>query len=161
MTAFRLLLARAFPVTFCRFRPTSKLGRATSGNAAVEMAILIPVLALVLAGVIDFARSMHAYVAVSSAAHEAALYAGRFYSPTSEVTTTDLAAILNSESRGLLSVPSNTTVTGPTLSTSVTKVPLVQVRVVYSFRPWTMIPFTTTLPIAVTASAAMPGQVLP
>lgn len=134
--------------------------RAERGIAAVEMAILLPVLLLVLAGALDFGRSMHAYVTVSSAAHEAAVYAGRFYAPTSAVTTSALAGVLTSESRGMLAVPTNTTVTGPTLATNATKVPMVQVSVTYTFQPWTFIPFTGTVPITVTASAPMPGQVL-
>lgn len=134
--------------------------RAERGIAAVEMAILLPVLLLLLAGALDFGRSMHAYVTVSSAAHEAAVYAGRFYAPTSAVTTSALAGVLSSESRGMLAVPTNTTVTGPTLATDATKVPMVQVHVTYTFQPWTLIPFTGTLPITVTASAPLPGQVL-
>ena len=130
------------------------------GIAAVEMAILLPVLVLLLAGALDFGRSMHAYVAVSSAAHEAAVYAGRFYVPTSSVTAAALADVLASESRGMLAVPTNTTVSGPTIATNTAKVPMVQVRVTYTFQPWTFIPFTGTVPITVTASAPMPGQVL-
>lgn len=124
------------------------------------MAILLPVLVLVLTGALDFGRSMHAYVTVSSAAHEAALYAGRFYAPATPAVIGALPGVLAAESRGMLVVSTNTTFTGPTLATNVTKVPLVTVRVTYQFRPWTLIPFTGTVPISVTASAPMPGQVL-
>ena len=133
--------------------------RLTRGIAAVEMAILLPVLVLLLAGALDFGRSMHAYVTVSSAAHEAASYAGRYYAPTASVTNAALIGVLNSESRGFLTA-SNSTVVGPTIASGTTKVPHVQVRVTYTFRPWTLVPFTSTLPIVVTASAPMPGQVL-
>src|SRR5688500_15510200 len=107
--------------------------RLTRGIAAVEMAILLPVLVLLLAGALDFGRSMHAYVTVSSAAHEAALYAGRFYAPTSSVTNAALVSVINSESRGFLTA-TNSTVVGPTLASGATKVPHVQVRVTYTFQ---------------------------
>lgn len=158
MTALTRLRHRSRAVVFAG---ATRFGeQAERGIAAVEMAILLPVLVLVLAGALDFGRSMHAYVTVSSAAHEAAVYAGRFYAPTSSVTATALAGVLTSESRGMLVVPTNTTVIGPTLATNATKVPMVQVRVTYTFQPWTLIPFTSSLPITVTASAPMPGQVL-
>lgn len=142
-----------------------KRSHRSDGNAAVEMALLLPVLSMILLGAIDFGRVFFAYITVSSAAHEAALFSGRYYAPNVDVTPGALATVITNESRGFLQVVSgstgNTTVNGPTLVTDYAKVPLVQVRVTYSFRPFTPIPMAGPIPVSVTATSPMPGQVAP
>ncbi len=136
--------------------------RGTAGNAAVEMALLLPVLTMVLLGAIDFGRVFFAYITVSSAAHEAAVFAG---GSTYGVTTNALATVVSAESKGFLKVgaaPSgNTTVVGPTVVPDPTKVPTVQVEVTYNFQPVTPIPLKGPIPVRVTASSPTSGQVLP
>jgi Flp pilus assembly protein TadG len=137
--------------------------RADEGSAAVEMALLVPVLTMILLGAIDFGRVFYAYITVSSAAHEAAVYAGRHFAPTVDVTPNALATVIAGESKGFLKVGTapngNTTVTGPTLVTDYYEVPLVQVQVTYSFRPMTPIPLKGPVPVSVTAASPMPGRV--
>ena len=133
------------------------------GSAAVELSILLPVLATMLLGAIDFGRLFYAYIAVSSAAHEGAVYAARFYAPAIDVTPSALAAVVTGEARGYLVVGAggNTTVIGPTMVSNATKVPLTQVQVTYNFQPFTTFPLKGPIPVTAVAAAPLPGQVLP
>ena len=83
------------------------------GNAAVEFAILVPVLVALVFGAIDFARIFYAYVAVANAAHEAAVVAARYDGGPTMVQTAialgtpnPLSTAIASESNGFLSVVS-------------------------------------------------------
>lgn len=51
---------------------------AQEGQSLVELALLLPVLLLIMAGVLDLGRAFHAYVTVTNAAREGARY-GAFH----------------------------------------------------------------------------------
>lgn len=144
------------------------------GMAATELAILLPLLALLLGGAIDLGRAFYAYVAVSSAAHEAAVYAAR--QPGAEVTPGALSTLVAGEAHGFLTVgptptpggagaplvtTGNTRVVGPTLIADATKVPMAQVEVTYNFNPVSPIPLKGPVQVKAVAAAPLPGDVLP
>ena len=133
------------------------------GSAAVEISILLPVLVTMLLGTIDFGRLFYAYITVSSAAHEGAVYAARFYATVIDVTPSALAAVVTGEARGyLVAGPGgNTTIAGPTMVSDATKVPMAQVQVTYHFPPFTPFPLKGPIPVTAIAAAPLPGQVLP
>ena len=129
--------------------------RAERGNSAVEFALLVPVLVLLVCGGVDFGRAFYAYVTVSSTAHEAARFAARF--PGASVSTAALQTVVAGESQGtirLMGTPSggNATLTGPTLEG--TDEQLTAVRLTYQFNPISPIPLAG--PINISASAAAP-----
>ena len=129
--------------------------RGERGNAAVEFALLVPVLILIVCGAVDFGRAFYAYVTVSSTAHEAARYAARF--PGASVSTAALQTVVAGESQGtirLMGTPTggNATLTGPTLEGSEEQ--LTAVRLSYQFNPISPIPLAG--PIVISASAAAP-----
>lgn len=68
----------------------SRLRGRDAGASAVEMAIVLPVLALLVFGIIDFGRALNAQIQISQAAREgvrmAALAAGSGYS-TADINT--------------------------------------------------------------------------
>ncbi|MGH8867316.1 MAG: TadE/TadG family type IV pilus assembly protein [Actinomycetes bacterium] len=88
-----------------------------AGAAAVEFALILPILLLLVFGIIDFGRALNAQITVTQAAREGARLAalGR---PTSEVTTrvTD-AAQLNGVTATSTVCPTTTT---PTSTATVT-----------------------------------------
>jgi len=60
--------------------------------AAVELAMLLPILALLFAAVLDFARVFHATQVLQTAANDGAMYAtGTAWVPASTTTPTDAA----------------------------------------------------------------------
>ena len=63
------------------------------GAVAVEMAILLPVLLLILVGIVEFGRALNVQVSLTQAAREGARYAAVHYKDGSlDVTGTALAA---------------------------------------------------------------------
>lgn len=48
---------------------------AQEGQSLVELALLLPVLLLIMAGVLDLGRAFHAYITITNAAREGARYA--------------------------------------------------------------------------------------
>jgi Flp pilus assembly protein TadG len=70
-------------------RPRSAAGRDERGAAAVEMALLVPVLLLILFGIIDFGRMLNTQIALSQAAREGVrgLALGTSANPTGTVQT--------------------------------------------------------------------------
>lgn len=63
------------------------------GAAAVEMAIILPLLLLILIGIIEFGRVLNVQVSLTQAAREGARYAAIHYKdPGLDVTGTTLAA---------------------------------------------------------------------
>jgi Flp pilus assembly protein TadG len=123
------------------------------GGAAVEMAIVLPVLALMVLGVVDFGRLFYAYVTVASAAHQAATYAARYTAGTANAAS--VAAVAYGEAGGFLNA-SNTVVTGPTVVVD-GSVTLAQVRVTHSFRPLAALPVRGPVSISLTAVAPVSG----
>jgi Flp pilus assembly protein TadG len=124
------------------------------GSAAVELAILLPVIVVLVFGGVDFGRLFYAYVTVHSAAHEAAVFAARF--PNGAVTTPNvLRTVIAGESSGFLTTGAsgNTTITGPTVVTG-DRIQSAQIGVSYSFRP--VVPLPLRGPIAVSAISSAP-----
>jgi hypothetical protein len=138
-------------------------------NAALELALFLPVLVVILVGVIDFGRAYYAYVTVASAAHEAAGYSIRYpgAAPSREV----LATVVAGESGGFVklmatapsggggggptSTPSgNTALTGPEIrGTGAEQV--AQVTLTYSFKPIVPVPLTGPIEIRAVANAPL------
>lgn len=76
-----------------RPRPTlALLGREEGGQSLIEMAIIMPLVLIVMAGLFDFGRVIHSYVVVVNAAREAAI-AGA----VEEMSDSDLTAYINEE----------------------------------------------------------------
>jgi Flp pilus assembly protein TadG len=140
------------------------------------MAILTPVLVMIVLGAIDFGRAFYAYIAASSAAHEAAVYASRF--PGADTTTNALATVVSAESSGFLVVgptptpggpaankplttSGNTVLIGPVVVADATKVPMAQVQVTYAFQPISPIPVRGPIAVSAVSAAPMTGDVLP
>ncbi|WP_427172017.1 TadE/TadG family type IV pilus assembly protein [Arthrobacter sp. 92] len=70
-----------------------KSKRKERGAVAVEMAIVLPLLLLILIGIIEFGRVLNVQVSLTQAAREGARYAAIHYHDTSlDVTGTTLAA---------------------------------------------------------------------
>jgi Flp pilus assembly protein TadG len=70
-------------------RPRSAARRDDRGAAAVEMALLVPVLLLILFGIIDFGRMLNTQIALSQASREGVrgLALGTSANPTTTVQT--------------------------------------------------------------------------
>ncbi|HEU5315282.1 MAG TPA: TadE/TadG family type IV pilus assembly protein [Chloroflexota bacterium] len=132
-------------------RDAPKIERA---NAAVELALLLPVLVVIVCGALDFSRAFYAYVTVASTAHEAARYAAR--SPGGLVTPSALQTRVAAESQGFvrLGVASggNASLVGPSLEGIDEQV--VKVTLTYQFSP--IVPVPVPGPINIRASASAP-----
>jgi len=63
---------RPFPMQFGRFTTRTRSRR---GAAAVEFALLLPLLLLIVLGTVDFGRFAHAYIAVTNASRAGAGFA--------------------------------------------------------------------------------------
>ena len=55
-------------------RPRRRFGRSRSGGAAVELAVVFPILLLLIIGVVDYGRAFYTSVTVSNAARAGAEY---------------------------------------------------------------------------------------
>lgn len=129
---------------------------AERGNAAVEYALLLPVLIVIVFGAVDFSRAFYAYVTLASTAHEAAIYASR--QPAAQVTPAALRTVVARESGGFVQVITtptaggNTTITGPTIEGVDEQV--AKVTLIYQFEP--LVPVPLRGPIAIRAQASAP-----
>jgi Flp pilus assembly protein TadG len=132
---------------------------AERGNAAVELALLLPVLLALVFGAIDFARLFYAHIAVASAAHEAAIYLGQNTDAQDAVLRSVAAAEANRLSGNFL------TFSGATANTTLAKITtmasgtantnmFVRVQLTYTFQP--TVPFPLRGPISVRAVADAP-----
>ena len=70
----------------------NRVRRVESGVAAVEMALMTPILLLVLLGTIDFGRNMYSALAVSQAAGAGAAYGAQSNGTTSDYSGMEAAA---------------------------------------------------------------------
>lgn len=130
------------------------------GSAALELAILLPVLVAVVFGGIDFGRLFFAYVTVNSAAHEAAVYAARY--PYGAVTTPNaLMTVVADESGGFLNagIGGNTSMAGPTVVNG-DRIQSAQVSVTYAFRPVVPLPLRGPINVAAVSAAPLSGAQL-
>ena len=137
--------------------PRRQIAAAQRGNAAVEFALLLPILVLIVCGAVDFSRILHAYVTVASTAHEAARYAARF--PGAQVAPAAMQTAVASESQGFvkLGVASggNASIVGPSIEGVDEQV--AKVTLTYQFDPVSPIPLAGPIPINVSASAPTGG----
>jgi Flp pilus assembly protein TadG len=76
------------------------------GAAAVEFALVLPVLLLVLCGIIDFGRALHAQVVLTQAAREGARLAA-LGEPDASTRTLDAARTLSAVEVDVTSCPAN------------------------------------------------------
>lgn len=135
------------------------LRRIERGNAAVEYALLLPVLIVILCGAVDFSRAFFAYITIASTAHEAAIFAAR--QPGAVVSPAALQTVVAGESGGFVRIittpggSGNTTVSGPTLEGSDEQV--AKVTLTYLFQPLVPVPLSGPLPISAIASAPTGG----
>jgi Flp pilus assembly protein TadG len=111
--------------------------------AAVELAILLPVLALLLVGITDFGRIFYHYQIVTDCASNGALYAS-----ASTANSTNTAAIQSAALAGATNLSPQPTVT-PTVVTDANGQKCVDVNVQYTFSTVTGYP---GLPSPVTLS---------
>lgn len=76
------------------------------GAAAVEFALVLPVLLLVLCGIVDFGRALHAQVVLTQAAREGARLAA-LGAPDTVARTVDAAGALSGVEVGVTACPAS------------------------------------------------------
>jgi Flp pilus assembly protein TadG len=77
---------------------TRRRRRSRSGQSLVELALMLPLIALILLGTLDLARMFFAYEQLTNAVKEGALYAGREPSAaTATVDPSNIVAVVRSE----------------------------------------------------------------
>jgi Flp pilus assembly protein TadG len=64
-------------------KSTASAGPRERGQSMVELALVLPLLLLILFGIVDLGRVFNAYIAITNASREGALY-GSFYPPVNE-----------------------------------------------------------------------------
>jgi Flp pilus assembly protein TadG len=115
-----------------------------NGQSLLEMALILPVLIIILAGVLDLGRLYYAYVSVTDAAAEGAAYAAIHPEPSSRGEVLRRA---QEASKGLVQVdPNAVQIDCPTVASGAP----ITVTVTYSF--------TVATPLI---NAIVPGGVLP
>ncbi len=138
-----------------RIRALRVRRRAVVGAAAVELAVLLPFLLLLVFGVADFGRVVHAYLAVSNSARVGAEY-GSMHEVTALSRSSweaQIRSTIDSEMQGLSGYsPGNLQATYDTTTDS-DGLTQVTVSVTYPFTTlvnWPGIPQATTLAHSVT-----------
>ena len=69
-----------------------RLSRNEKGQGIIEMVLILPVILLIMAGIFDFGRVIHAYVVVVNAAREAA-----FAGATAQMSDSELQTFMDDE----------------------------------------------------------------
>ena len=132
------------------------------GNVALEMALVLPVLALITFGVVDFARLFYSYMTVASAAHEAAAYAALHRSDldyiglSSTAKEDKLKNVAADESGGYLvfsGTNKNTDLYQPTPVSGTGTAAMQKVELRYSFKPLVALPRKGPIPVTAVAAA--------
>ena len=133
------------------------LDRGERGNAAVELALLLPVLIVIVCGAVDFSRAFYAYVTVASTAQEAARYAAR--EPGAQVSPAALQTKIAGESQGFVKIGvasgGSASLAGPSLEGIDEQV--AKITLTYQFQPLSPIPLAGPIPISASASAPTGG----
>lgn len=80
------------------------------GASMVELALMLPLLLLMLAGIADLGRAFHDYIIITNVAREGARYASLHADP-SFAPATKQAAIDEAQASGITLTPSNVTLT--------------------------------------------------
>ena len=84
--------------------------RKHNGQALVELASMLPLLALILMGCLDLGRAFHVHMAASNAAHVGLMYAQQVTDPTtsSHITVADVIAKTVAAAQGSIPItPAN------------------------------------------------------
>ena len=102
-----------------RASPTTRRGRTQRGAVAVEMALVLPLLLVLVFGIIDFGRAFNAQVTLTQAAREGARLAALCNS-SSPSTCGTVASRTTAAAPNLSGVAVTTTTTCPVGSTSAT-----------------------------------------
>jgi Flp pilus assembly protein TadG len=87
-------------------------GRSHRGVAAVEMALLLPVLTLLFVGIVDLGRVFRQYEVVTDCARNGALYASMNDSHAADTTKTKAAALADADAQALSPQPTVSVATG-------------------------------------------------
>ena len=93
--------------------------RHNKGGSMVELALLLPLLVLILAGVVDLGRAFHDYIVITNASREGARYASHFPNDLTgirdtandEAVSTGVAIDTNQVSVDVLNAPSGDPIT--------------------------------------------------
>lgn len=104
--------------------------RTEKGASLVEMALVLPLLVLILAGVADLGRAFHDYIVIYNASREGARVASHF--PDNSLMINN--ATINEAQKSGISLTSGMVTIVPTLDNTAKGVP-VTVTVKYPFRP--------------------------
>jgi len=149
-------------------RPTREKSR---GQTLVEFALILPVFLMLTLGVVDGARVFSAYIAITNAAREGALYASQGTNYTKWCSTTSLVACpanssgyqaadpdniayrVQQETNGL--TRSNITLSAPTCDTTPCSSSSTKVTVTVQYSMALFVPLVSTLmgsPVRMTAS---------
>lgn len=84
--------------------------RNDKGGSMVELALLLPLLLLILAGIADLGRAFHDYIIITNVAREGARYAS-LHANLSFLADTQQAAIDEAQASGITLAPSDVTLT--------------------------------------------------
>ncbi len=102
--------------------PTNRRQR---GQSMVELALVLPLLLLILLGIVDLGRVFNAYIAITNASREGALY-GSFYPPVDETAKAKIKSRVLQEAQptvilnpSLVSVESQGVVAGSPVTVTV------------------------------------------
>lgn len=129
-----------------------RLGKSESGAALVEFAIVAPVLALMLLGIIDFGRFMYNGILAANAARAAAAYGAQTLATATDIAGMTTAA--NADSQGItwrsVTPVAVCTVSGSPVNcgSNTAETVYVQVTVTGTFNTFIKYPFLpSTLPV--------------
>jgi Flp pilus assembly protein TadG len=138
----------------------SRFDRSESGAALVEFAVVAPVLALLLLGIVDFGRYMYDGILAANAARAAAAYGAQTLSTAEDTGGMQAAAI--ADSQGVTWNPSGISATAVCLVSNVSvpcgsntaETVYVQVSVTGTFTPLIKYPLLPN-PVTVSGSSFM------
>jgi Flp pilus assembly protein TadG len=142
----------------CPYRPTLAVSRpGRRGASAVELALLLPILALLLLITVDFARLYYHYSIVTSCARNGALY-GSDPSSASQSPYSNLTAAALADAPDLSPQPTVSSTNGTDSSGN----PYVEVTVVYPFTtissyPWLSNPINLSRTVRMRVAPATPN----
>ncbi|HSQ17048.1 MAG TPA: TadE/TadG family type IV pilus assembly protein [Anaerolineales bacterium] len=127
----------------------------TAGQSLVEFALLLPVLALLLAGVFDLGRAFHALIAINNAGREAARY-GTLH--RSDLTGMRNAAIQEAQNSGIVIASDSIALTCPDAGTAApcARDTSMMVQITYQYNPILGFFFPAGVPIRSTVEMRIP-----
>ncbi|MHB1357606.1 MAG: TadE/TadG family type IV pilus assembly protein [Anaerolineae bacterium] len=104
--------------------------RRQEGGSAVELALILPLLVLILAGIADLGRAFQSYIVITNASREGARYASHYPDDLAGIKAAAIAEAVNTG----LTISANMVTPDPsTLTATATGVPIT-VTVQYPFR---------------------------